>query len=53
MGENICEKNVFGIRPCLSFCSASAKNFHLGASRKAPLKMDTWSHSIYVPWCTF
>ncbi len=25
-------KTVFGLRPSVSFCSASAKNFHFGAS---------------------
>ncbi len=31
MGEK-CKKNMFGIRPSVSFCSASTKNFHVGAS---------------------
>ncbi len=33
-GEKKCEKpcSVFGLRPSVSFCSASAKNFHFGAS---------------------
>ncbi len=32
MGENICEKTCSVFGPSVSFCSASAKNFHFGAS---------------------
>ncbi len=33
-GGKKCEKpcSVFGLRPSVSFCSASANNFHFGAS---------------------
>ncbi len=33
-GRKECKKtfSVFGLRPSVSFCSASAKNFHFGAS---------------------
>ncbi len=34
MGGKKCDKpcSVFGLRPSVSFCSASAKNFHFGES---------------------
>ncbi len=34
MGENIFEKPCSVFDPSVSFCSASAKNFHFGASLK-------------------
>ncbi len=44
-----CEKpcSVFGLRPSVSFCSASAKNFHFGASLNV---MQAKNIFLYFPF---